>query len=422
MDTLCIPVQREDYSLRLVQIDMMASIYKGATSCLVLDAELMDTRLILNVDERTGNNTIVPNNLARARLLMSAWMFRSWTLQEGSLSPAIAVQFKDSVVGLGRISEIDGHYAEWGGTEERLVHGSAVGPQHCRCIDIALERHFFSTFFQESQDFASVWNELSGRSTTLPDDIPLVVSNLLDLDNRQLLKSHNSSEMLQEIIWSLDQLPLSLFFNTDARDVQYRNHYNRWIPTRIGAWKLASQPLLTVCSNYLLYEHQVPDTEDQVDVYIVDEVLRMDERSYIYLEEVDACYVIEPTISDADQFDRVRYDSTCIVVDKETLNAQSNDKRAAVFYTCDINNHQAREDQVGENDIWWRRVLRRPSSASAPEPVPGMDMTFYCSVRLRLVAASECMNRNPENTCRLLPVRNTCNFRIRYSTFPPPRS
>lgn len=41
MDTLCIPVKDEDLAVRLVQIDKMASIYKAAWTCLVLDSELM---------------------------------------------------------------------------------------------------------------------------------------------------------------------------------------------------------------------------------------------------------------------------------------------------------------------------------------------------------------------------------------------
>ena len=70
MDTLCIPVGREEQSLGLVQIDKMASIYVGARSSLVLDAELMATKI--NVD----NSPRLSVDL-RARIACSSWMGRS---------------------------------------------------------------------------------------------------------------------------------------------------------------------------------------------------------------------------------------------------------------------------------------------------------------------------------------------------------
>ena len=62
MDTLCIPVGPNETSLRLTQIDKMASIYKGALCSLVLDAELMATVLRterMSIKERDGDRTIV---------------------------------------------------------------------------------------------------------------------------------------------------------------------------------------------------------------------------------------------------------------------------------------------------------------------------------------------------------------------------
>lgn len=43
MDSLCIPVGPGEWILGLTQIDKMASIYEGAISSLVLDAEPMAT-------------------------------------------------------------------------------------------------------------------------------------------------------------------------------------------------------------------------------------------------------------------------------------------------------------------------------------------------------------------------------------------
>lgn len=60
MDTLYIPVGKGEWSLKLAQIDKMTSIYKGAISSLVLDAELMATRLEaepVSLEAPRSNNT-----------------------------------------------------------------------------------------------------------------------------------------------------------------------------------------------------------------------------------------------------------------------------------------------------------------------------------------------------------------------------
>lgn len=113
MDTLYIPVGPDERSLRLLEIDQMAFIYNEAKTSLVLDAELMatvpDTKLpsteACENDARTRLNS--PRKLsleARAHIVCSVWMCRSWTLQEGGLPATFAVQFMDNAVVLGRRS------------------------------------------------------------------------------------------------------------------------------------------------------------------------------------------------------------------------------------------------------------------------------------------------------------------------------
>ncbi len=74
MDTLCIPIRPSDLALKLVQIDKMASIYAGAECTLVLDAELMATKL-RSVISSCGCKRLGPES--RARIACSTWMSRS---------------------------------------------------------------------------------------------------------------------------------------------------------------------------------------------------------------------------------------------------------------------------------------------------------------------------------------------------------
>jgi hypothetical protein len=65
----------------------MASIYAASVQELVLDAEL----LRCSVDADTALESL-------ARIACSAWMTRSWTLQEGVLARECVFPFRDRVV------------------------------------------------------------------------------------------------------------------------------------------------------------------------------------------------------------------------------------------------------------------------------------------------------------------------------------
>lgn len=63
----------------------MGSIYAGAHTVLVLDAELM------NLSAKNTQDCV-------ARIICSVWMRRSWTLQEGILAQRCAFVFHDDLL------------------------------------------------------------------------------------------------------------------------------------------------------------------------------------------------------------------------------------------------------------------------------------------------------------------------------------
>ena len=375
MDTLCIPVGPDESALRLTQIDSMASVYKDASCSLVLDAELMSTVCCPDTVTPRGSSTgywphctgTSPQPFyttlasvgveARARLICSVWMTRSWTLQEGQLPPNIAVQFKNKLVSLGRVSKACGQYTERlvstdvdiatsprqpGLTystpieisDESTVQDQSVSDdiemtetvplsdRECECADIALQRNLYDTFFADSawsdltRKFASVWDELAGRSTTMARDVPLIMTNMLNLVGRRLLIMDSAEKMFQTILLSLNRMPMSIFFNTGPRQDQDDDHQNRWVPTKIGAFGLASsKQSLKICRTYLEYDFSCQAEDQDVAVFITKVLLPFKAETRISFLTPGSVYTVQPSVAERDRFTIEGFALTCVIVD-----------------------------------------------------------------------------------------------------------
>ncbi|WPA99489.1 uncharacterized protein RHO25_004107 [Cercospora beticola] len=239
MDTLCIPPS--DIVIKMAQIDKMASIYKGACTCLIMDAELMsmapkrkdDLELTLDI---------------WARYICSAWNSRSWTLQEGTLPAHRTVLFADSTLAVLKDTL-------------RLADDIEIQPATCDDIlvqepesdnerrirndlQVSWKHHDGNPRRFETIGFAEVWNELAGRTTSQPGDVPLIIANLLNLDVSDLLSCSLPEERYQAILLSISTIPLSLFSNNGPRYHGGTATTDKaWIPTAIiGSEMLLEKP------------------------------------------------------------------------------------------------------------------------------------------------------------------------------------
>ncbi|KIW67659.1 hypothetical protein PV04_06891 [Phialophora macrospora] len=185
MDTICIPVGAENKPYRKIAIAMMARIYQRSTSVLVLDAWLQKTSVRASIPDRV------------ARLYVSSWLHRLWTVQESVLGDKLYIQFSDGAQLMDRIRVPCQSYGEGAKTakpwaiytrypeqmeEAALSYITALqfvlrerGPQQstlpaARCLDIA---HLSRAFAQ--------------RATSRKEDETICASTLLGLDTNIFL-------------------------------------------------------------------------------------------------------------------------------------------------------------------------------------------------------------------------------------------
>lgn len=444
MDTLCIPVGAGEHSLRLAQIDKMASIYTGASCSLLLDAELMSLA--------DGPSVMSPVSMGvefHARLACSIWMTRSWTLQEGKLPAKIAVRLRNSIVMLGRTSQADGRYTErlfskLGNDEHSRRSNEMDGPSRqaldilrsggshachelesvqtfprrdCQCVDIALQHSLYDTFFLEGDSrnrvrrFESVWDELAGRSTTMANDVPLIMTNMLNLENRGLLDLDSAGQMLQAIMLSLDWLPISVFYNTGPRHDQDGSHHNRWIPTKIDQSGFASPGVsLKVWSSHLEYAYSHSAQDRNTMMYTTAHLLAFKSETCLSVGSPDNIYVVQPSVAVDDRFDRKGFTSTCLLIEHWNSHSHEDLLRGAAFYVHD----RAVFQEKGYRRVW-RWLSQRKAKDTEP---PNLDVTFYCPLRLRKVTASE-QTALDKSRAYALGATESCNLRVSYGMYHP---
>lgn len=435
MDTLCIPVGDAEKELRLKAINQMASIYAAAVQVLVLDAELMQCEIgIPNATETL------------ARIACSAWMTRSWTLQEGVLARECVFQFKDRAIdpvhewchhGERFISESktsadafpsqgdsegwliykelydrfwDTLHQDWkskyrrdpptpdaykanGGAvvgKGRFRGSQAVGKVHTLPSAQGLSQrgksglddkdHFTLDLGEERRlkQLVDTWNELAHRSTTMPEDLHVIVSNLLDFNADKIMKLPTRAARMKAMVLSFRLLPVSLFWNTGPRWSvdDSSNRCNGWIPIEPSKSELTMTPFMEVAEQYLILDfgHGVGNNAN-AQVVGIHELKFIGQSEFAFITLVTgAQYNVKmlgsQDLSESSESEDVKQRCVYYLINEKPLAAISNSStRGALFrqYVDATGNASERLCLIYDSPIELRHVANN-AAPSAPMP------------------------------------------------------
>ena len=222
MDTLCIPVDTRYKEYRNKAIRLMGKIYHDADAVLVLDKELC------LVDGATSSFLEIG-----LRILVSGWMKRLWTLQEG----AFALSWTDHGIKRGRrlyFQMRDGPFCpgmygddELGGEKGRIMmHEHVFLP-----LDFADAQMFRATVSSQGTWF--VFRALNGRLTSKAEDVPVCAASLLGLDLSPILAAPDPHRRVAALYQQMPVVPENLLWIHDPTIEKLSVAPFRWAPLHI---------------------------------------------------------------------------------------------------------------------------------------------------------------------------------------------
>ncbi|KAF4428941.1 het domain-containing [Fusarium acutatum] len=246
LDSFCIPQAVDDADLRGRAIASMNLIYAAASHTLVFDKGLqaLDAgRRLASIayPGRPAYYSPKDENLLDvvAYIYASNWMGRAWTLQEGILSGRIVFPLHGSLAylkmlrssyndGLGDLRESEPfQFFECQRVPRLRANAGQLSVRFSKEVLLTNARQA-----DRAARFVKAHSLLQSRTTTQPEDIPLILMNMSCMNANAISQSKTTDVRMKQLFYGLGSLPTELLFSDCARLGACT--VDAWIPREIA--------------------------------------------------------------------------------------------------------------------------------------------------------------------------------------------
>ena len=263
LDTLCIPNTFSHGPITLDWAEKMKNkslrhitpVYGGALEVIVIDSGLEK-----HIARKSDFDEIA------ARVYLSRWMQRAWTLEEGSIARVLRLKFCDCSLNMSDLWKMTGlpePSRYWrSGHKPDLTVGSKLLAKYKQSVPLTLkeilgddrrqglelEKHYRIDASRVSQ-LIFAWNNLIERSATKTGDPMIILASILDFDSQRVAQTATQNR-LHLLIRSCEELPASILYTPGlVRDVYPDYAEDSWVPQTISGSKLVDGPRLRLSND-----------------------------------------------------------------------------------------------------------------------------------------------------------------------------
>ena len=199
---LCLPKERPQRDLAIGQ---MTRVYAGAHQVVVLDRGLQSVRPDAHEEEILAN------------VVSSSWMSRCWTFQEGRLARHLLMNIEQSLrdpfVVYNQAAWEAAMFEFWMAEWNDLMQ---LRREMASALYVIRPLKDDSIRSKQLQTFVDVWNELTNRTTSRPEDEITILTLMLDLSVNEVKSIPTTDMRLKAILRTQRQLPLSFLLDTSS--------------------------------------------------------------------------------------------------------------------------------------------------------------------------------------------------------------
>lgn len=166
----------------------------------------------------------------------------------------------------------------------------------------------------ETLDFAQAWNALGRRSTTMAEDIHVILANLTFFSAMQIMSLPTAGERTKMMLHRIGTFPLDMLFVSCSRPWANANNADRWIPSHPGPEPLEPDVLLQ-CTHKGL-ELDIDSRSSHLPEIVVAAGASIFERFCFKLSinSIERWVLVECTCVDHDQFPRDPSQTVCLMM------------------------------------------------------------------------------------------------------------